>query len=149
MADTQASPARRTPLHLWVVGVITLLWNAMGCFDYLMTETRNEAYLKQFTPEQIAYFTSFPAWTVAFWALAVWGGLAGSILLLLRKRFAYPVFAVSFVSMLVTSVYSYGFSNGLEAMGGVGTLIFSAVIFVVALFLVLYARAMVKRGVLA
>jgi len=35
----------RTPLHLWIVAALATVWNAFGAFDYLMTQTRNEAYL--------------------------------------------------------------------------------------------------------
>ncbi len=148
--DAPGTPAEgsRTPWHLWVVGGLTLLWNAVGAFDYLMTQTRNEAYMGQFTPEQLEFFYGFPAWLVAFWALAVWGGVAGSVLLLLRKKWAFEVFVVSFVSMLVTTVHNYIIENGIAVMGGIGPVIFSAVIFLVALGLVFYARAMRKRGVL-
>ncbi|MEJ2542305.1 MAG: hypothetical protein P8188_20455, partial [Gemmatimonadota bacterium] len=86
MSEEQATTTLRTPWHLWLVGVLALLWNAMGAFDYLMTETRNEGYMGQFTPEQLEYFYAFPAWVVAFWAIAVWGGVLGAIFLLLRKR---------------------------------------------------------------
>ncbi len=139
---------RPAPKHLWIVGVVSLLWNLMGGLDYVMTQTRNEAYMARFTPEQLAYFYGIPAWNIFFWALAVWGGVAGSVLLLMRRRFAVPVFAVSFVSMVITTVYSYALSDGLAVMGA-GALAFSAVIFAIALALWMYARAMAGRGVLA
>ncbi|MDH4050396.1 MAG: hypothetical protein OEU93_02385 [Rubrivivax sp.] len=146
---TTAGPAR-TPWHLWVVGIVTLLWNAVGAMDYLMTETRNASYLSEFTPAQIEYFDSFPAWAVATWALAVWGGVLGSLLLLFRTRHAVAVLSVSFVAMVLTTVYNYVLSDGLQVMGAsVFSIVFSAVIFGVALLLVVYARAMRDRGVLA
>jgi hypothetical protein len=82
------------------------------------------------------------------WAIAVWGGVLGSVLLLLRRRLALPVFAVSFVAMVLTTIHNYFLSDGLEMMGGGGQLAFAAVIFLVALALVFYARAMAARGVL-
>ena len=139
--------AVQTPKHLWVIGIVTLLWNAMGAFDYLMTQTLNESYMSQFTPEQLEFFTGFPSWVVALWAIAVWGGVLGSILLLLRKSLAVTVFTVSFVSMLITAIQNYAFSNAIEVTGMFG-LMFSVVIFLVALGVVLYSRAMRKRGVL-
>src|SRR3546814_4715800 len=63
----------KTPWHLWVVGVLSLLWNAVGAFDYTMTKLNDADYLSAFTPEQIAYFQSFPLWANAGWALGVWG----------------------------------------------------------------------------
>lgn len=148
MSEHTASIARRAPLHLWVVGSLALLWNAFGAFDYLMTQTGNEAYMSQFTADQLEYFYGFPAWVVAFWALAVWGGVLGAGLLLLRKRLAAPVLLVSFLSMVVTSIHNFLLTDGAEVMGTAGVA-FTAVIFVAALGLWLYARAMARRDVLA
>jgi hypothetical protein len=66
---------------------------------------------------------------------------------LLRKRVAAPVLLVSFVAMIVTAIHNFFLSNGLEVMGGAGAA-FSALIFIIALGLWLYARAMAARGVL-
>jgi hypothetical protein len=148
MQDDAAATPQRTPRHLWVVGTLGLLWDSMGAFDYLMTQTQNESYMSQFTPEQLEFFYGFPTWVVAFWAIAVWGGVLGTALLLLRKRLAAPVLLASFLAMVVTSIHNFLLSNGLEVMGGTG-MAFSLMIFVVALGLWLYARAMAERGVLA
>ena len=141
------SEAGNTPKHLWIIGIITLPWNMMGAYDYLMTQTKNEAYMAQFEPAQLDYFFNFPTWVVFFWALAVWSSVLGSVLLLMRKRLAVPVFMVSLGSMVITAIYNYGFSKGMEMMGSSG-LVFTVVIFFVALGLVLYSRAMRVRGVL-
>lgn len=148
MSEHQDASNGRTPWHLWVVGIFAVLWNAMGAFDYLMTETQNEAYMGQFTPEQLEFFYGFPTWVVAFWAIAVWGGVLGAILLLLRKKLAVGVFLASFLAMVVTTVHNFGLSNGLEVIGDPFALFFSGLIFVFALLLFVYARAMKNRGVL-
>ena len=148
MAESLSAAPARAPWHLWVVGGLSLVWNAMGALDYTMTETRNAAYLKSMTPEQLAYLESFPAWAVAIWAIAVWGALLGSLLLLSRKCHATPVFVVSFVAMLGTMIWSYGVSDGARVMGGAGAVVVSGAVFVVALALWFYARTMDRRGVL-
>jgi hypothetical protein len=142
------SEAAAAPKHLWIIGIISLLWNMMGAFDYLMTQTENESYMAKFDPAQLDYFYNFPTWVVVFWALAVWGSVIGSVLLLLRKRLAVQVFMVSFISMVITSIYNFVLSNGMEVMGSTG-FVFTVVIFFVALGLWLYARAMHLRGVLS
>ena len=149
MTETPDMSAQETPRHLWVVGIIAFLWNAMGAMDYIMTQTRNEAYMSQFTPEQLEFFYGFPSWVVAAWAIAVWGGVLGAVLLLLRKRLAVPVFLASLVAMVITTIQNYVLSNGIEVVGDPFALIFSAVIFLVAVALFLYAREMQKRGTLA
>lgn len=148
MSEEQAGTSTSTPWHLWVVGGLGFLWNAMGAFDYLMTQTQNEGYMGQFTPEQLEFFYGFPGWVVAFWALAVWGGVLGTILLLLRKKLAVWVFLVSFVSMVVTTVRNYVFADGMEVTGGGVAMIFTVLIFLFALGFWLYSAAMEKRGVL-
>ena len=148
MSEETVANQVATPKHLWIVGVLALLWNAVGAFDYLATQTQNESYMSQFTPEQLTFFYGLPTWVVAFWALAVWGGVLGAVLLLLRKRLAVKVLLIAFVSMIITSIHNFALSNGLEVMGSEG-LMFSGLIFVIALGLWLYARAMAARGVLA
>ena len=74
--------------------------------------------------------------------------MLGSILLLLRKSLAVSVFMVSFVSLLITAIQNYALSNAFEVNGMFG-LIFSVAVFLVALGLVFYAKAMRERGVLA
>lgn len=141
-------PPSKTPWHLWVIGIGSFLWNAVGAFDFLMTQTRNEAYLAAFTPEQLEYFYGFPGWVVVTWGIATWGSVLGSVLLLTRKWIACPIFAVAFLAMLLTTLHNFVFADGLKIMGGTGPLVFSGVIFVVALLLVLYAQSMRRRRVL-
>lgn len=150
MTDAPGTSPQSTPRHLWVVGIVALLWNAMGAMDYVLTQTRNEAYMGQFTPEQLAFFYGFPTWVVAAWAIAVWAGVLGAVLLLLRKRLAVPVFLASLVAMVITTLHNYVLSDGMEVMGkDAMALGFTVVIFLVAIALFLYAQAMQKRGTLA
>ena len=138
----------KTPRHLWAVGIVAVLWNAIGAFDYTATQLRLEAYMSAFTPEQLEYFYGFPAWAVAAWAIAVWSSLIGSIALLLRKAWAVPLFGLAIVGMVVTTFYNFVLTDGAALMGP-GAMAFSAIIWFIALFLFFYARAMARRGVLA
>lgn len=148
MSEISEEIRQTTPWHLWVVGVASLLWGAVGAMDYVMTQTRNEAYMNAFTPAQLEFFYGIPAWAVATWAIAVWGGVLGAILLLLRRRHALGVFAASLAGMFITTFQNFVLSNGLEVIGGTFELGFSALIFLVSIALLLYAYAMYKRGVL-
>jgi hypothetical protein len=99
--------AAKTPAHLWITGIVSLLWNSFGCVDYLMTQTRNDAYLAQFTADQRAYFESFPFFAEVAWACGVWGALAGSVLLLLRSRHAVTAFAVSLAGLAASTLWQF------------------------------------------
>ena len=148
MNEINAGEARsKTPVHLWIVGVLALLWTAMGAFDYLATKLQLEFYMSQFSEAQLEYFYSFPKLMTACWAFAVWGAVAGSIGLLLRKKWAVWAYVVSCVGMVFTTIYNFGMTNGAEIMG-TGGVIFSVIIWVVALFLLWYSWSQAKKGVL-
>ncbi|MGE0581589.1 MAG: hypothetical protein AB7P31_05615 [Steroidobacteraceae bacterium] len=148
MDNNEASAGARTPWHLWAVGIVALLWMGMGALDYVMTQTRNASYLSAFTPAQLDYFYGFPAWVVAAWAIGVWGGVLGAILLLLRRRLALWAFAASLAATVLATFHNYVLSNGLEVVGDAVSLVFTAVIVVVAVALVVYARALTRQRLL-
>lgn len=139
-----------TPWHLWVVGIASLLWNAGGAYDYLMTQLGNQDYLSMLTEGQAGFLAARPVWFDAAWAFGVWGSVAGSLLLLLRSRFAVGAFLVSILGLVVSSAWSYGIAepSAIDVMGTFGAA-FSIAIVVVLLGLYIYARAMRRRWVLA
>jgi len=138
----------KAPWHLWLVGILALLWNAIGAFDYLATKLRLDFYMAQFSQQQLDYFYGFPSWVVACWAVAVWGAVLGSVALLLRRSWALLLFGASILGMLGTTVYNFVLTDGAAQMGE-GAAVFSAVIWVIALFLYFYSQALVKRRILA
>jgi len=102
MTELTASRAA-TPWHLWVVGVVTLLFNAMGIISYLSTKLGKLEEMGM-TPEQIAFMQAYPAWASAFWALGVWGAFAGSVLVLLRSNWAVAAMAVGLVGLIGVTI---------------------------------------------
>ena len=133
--------------HLWLVGALAVIWNGYGCYDYFMTQTGNADHLKAFSPEQIAYWQGMPWWQHTAWAVGVWGGLLGAILLLLRKKLAVIALLLSLAGLSVSIIYTFLLSNGYE-VGGSGSVILYGVLFAIALGLWLYAKAMTSRGIL-
>ena len=96
-----------------VVGIIGVLWNLIGVGMYL-------AHVGLFGPEAAATPEGAPpmplAITVAF-ALAVWGGLAGSVGLALLKRWAAPVLWVALIAAVVDWAWVLGVGNGQLGLG--------------------------------
>lgn len=139
----------KTPWHLWLVAGLALLWNGFGAFDSFMSLTQGDPYLRSMgmTEAQIAYFHRFPAWMSVAWVVGTWGGLAGAILLLLRRRWALWAFGASFVGVLATIYYTFICSpDGAEVMGGNTAM--TGVITTIAVLLIGYAWFMTRRGVL-
>ena len=140
---------RKTPWHLWVIGIVTLLWNAIGAFDYTMTQTLNFAYLEQvgMGPEELAWLAAIPWWADACWALGVWGALLGSILLLARSKWAATAYVVSLMGIVPTTVYQFA-SDRPAGFGGSGALALSIVLIILTMAQLWYAVKMRTTGVL-
>ena len=138
----------RTPAHLWIIGILALLWSAYGCYMYWMTETANQTYLAAVPADQVAYMSSLPKWTTAMWAIGVWGGLAGSILLLMRNRYAIWAYGLSLIGAIVGLGYQMFMTQQPASMKTGAMAIMPWVIIVLCAFLFWYARAMEKKGVL-
>ncbi len=137
----------RTPRHLWIVGVLALVWNAFGCTDFSMTVTRNPEWLAPLSPEMIDWLDAAPSWTIVTWALGVWGGLAGSLLLLLRSRWAVAAFTISLLGLAVNQIYPF-VSETPAMLTSPASIGITLVIWTVALFLLWYAVRLRNAGVL-
>jgi hypothetical protein len=146
---TQTDAGVKAPVHLWVVGIVSLLWNAYGAFDYTMTELGNRAYLASagLDEEALAYVAAFPAWAVAAWAIGVWGSLVGAVLLLLRSRFAAPAFLVSLAGAVVSFCYQFTSDAPAAFTSGINAAI-PVVIMILIVAQWYYARRMTAAGVL-
>lgn len=144
------SMTTRTPWHLWAVGVLSLLWNCFGAYDFVMSMTQGEAYWRAsgMTDAMIAYYNAMPAWMYGPWVVGVWGAVAGSILLLMRSRYAVHVFALSLLGAVGSLIY--GLMNPMPELPAEMAVMayMSWVIVAVAAFLAWYAWTMSKKGVL-
>lgn len=130
-----------TPWHLWVVGVVSLIWNLFGCYDYVMSKLRPDSYLGSMGPDVVAYMRAFPAWLTAFWALGVWGSLAGSVLLLRRSRHAVIAFALSLIGLAVSQGYQIAMAPA-PGMNGAAMQTVTVVIWTALLLFLVYAQRM-------
>ena len=149
MLEAHGTTIPGRPWHLWVVGIIGALWSAIGVLSFMLTQMNVEAVMSQFPPQQREYFESFPLWAVAFWAIGVFGGVIGCLLLLLKKRLAFHVLLASAIGAIVSNLGGLFLLGGMEVMRETGGLGFTAVPIILGVFLAYYANAMSTKGVLS
>jgi hypothetical protein len=147
MDDVQAAKA---PMHLWIVGLLALLWNGFGCLNYLMSRLHNVEYMQKMAPQidpttAFAYADSMPIFQALGWGLGVWMGLFGSLLLLMRHRWAPIAIALSLIGALVAFGYQF-FVNPPPA--GMNDKVVPLVIIIIAAALYYYAHRQTQAGVL-
>ena len=143
----------RTPVHLWIVGILSFAWSCFGAYDYLMTRMRNTDYIASAMPgvdpnAALSWVDSMPLYAQVGWGLGVWMALLGSILLLIRSRWAVWSFGLSLLGAIVSLGYQLALAPPLPKAGGLVSTIIPLVIIAIALFLFLYARAMAQKDVL-
>ncbi len=144
----------KAPWHLWVLGIVSLLWFAGGANDYVQTKTGNMEYLGMAAEGSgvplevmVEYFSNYPLWATIAWALGVWGAVAGSLLLLFRSRYAFQGYIVSMIGLALSTVYSLT-SNMPASMNSTFTWVFTGVIWLSLIGMAYYARRMEAAGVL-
>jgi hypothetical protein len=139
-----AVPAAKRPWHVWVVGILTLLWNGSGAVTILMAQMGR---LPGLSADEAAYYAVQPLWFVISTDIATLTPVAAGVALLLRSQLAVWLFALSLALILVNNAYEIvsGISRTLLTQG---VLIVTAIIVVIAALQLVYSTAMKKRGVL-
>ncbi|GAB7550665.1 hypothetical protein NRB_01590 [Novosphingobium sp. 11B] len=131
-----------------VISILILIWNLIGDAAYLMQVNADLDDVAKTDPVTAQAFGSMPAWAWVAYAVAVWGGTLGAILLLMRREIAWVFFAASLAGVVMQFGWSFlGF--GMIAAKGWSTAVFPAVIFAIALASLLYARAKARDGTLS
>ena len=123
----------------WVVGAIGLAFNLLGCMNYV--SQMNAENVAAMPDMYRAIVERRPAWGTGAFAIAVFGGLLGCLLLLLRKSVAVYVFIVSLVGAVVAQVPFLGMADFPTAawVGWLSQLVVDA-------FLIWYSKHAVKKG---
>ncbi|WP_299534162.1 hypothetical protein [Ulvibacterium sp.] len=134
----------KPPLWFWIVGIIALLWNAMGVMAYLQQAFMIEETLMTLSEPERVVLEARPAWATAAFALAVWGGFLGCIALLLRKKWARPILLISLFGILVQMFHSFFIGKNLEVYGP-GEISMPILIILIGVGLVIFARISTKK----
>ena len=131
----------KPPVAFWVISVIGLLWNLMGCFQWF-TEYNfwKNPETRDILPEAMrGLYDQTPAWTYIIFAIAVIAGTLGCIGLLMRKSWATTLFMISLIAVIIQQVYYLISTDTLERLGPTA-LIMPLVITLFAGFLLYYSK---------
>ncbi|MFS4468339.1 hypothetical protein [Maribacter sp. 2210JD10-5] len=135
----------KPPVWFWIVSVLALLWNLAGVMAYLGQAYLSIEDLEKMSQAERLLYESQPAWVTGAFALAVWGGALGCILLLFRKKWATPIFIISLVGILGQMSYNFFMSNSFEVYGP-GAMIMPIMVLLVGIGLVLFSKKAVAKN---
>ncbi len=119
----------------WAIGAVALIWNVMGVINFFVQ--MNPDVLTAYRESERAIVEGRPAWATGGFAIAVFGGALGCLLLLLRKSAAYYVFIASLLGVIVTMIHTLG----VDIDFGIGEILGIILMpLVVAAFLIWYSK---------
>jgi hypothetical protein len=100
MTDNPPISSTRAPIWLTTAALGGVAWNIFGIVQFAgsIMATESSLIASGLTPEQAVVMTGHPAWMTLAFAVGVFGGLGGSVLLLLRRPAATPVLLISFLA---------------------------------------------------
>jgi hypothetical protein len=130
---------RRVHWSFWAIAAVAVVWNSMGCVNFV---SQMNADTVSAMPESYRVIVeSRPAWATVAFAIAVFGGVVGGLLLLLKKSAAYPVFIASLLGAVGAQIPAVGMADfPFEAMiGGLLQLVVGA-------FLIWYSKRAERKG---
>ena len=129
----------------WVISVIALIWNLIGVMNYVGQAYMTDEMLASLPEAQQDLYQNIPAWVTAAFAIAVFGGTLGSLLLLLKKKLASIIFSISILAIIIQMAWVLFVSKTLEVNGAMGALL-PVLVIIIGAFLVSYSKKATANG---
>jgi hypothetical protein len=130
----------------WMIGIIALLWNSMGVDAYIQQAYNTERHQAMYPePKQLEIVNNLPSWLTAVFAIAVFAGLLGCILMLFKKKMANLFFKLSLFAVIIQTVYNLFINEGKDMYGAFEYSMLISIP-IAAIFLMLYSKKSTEKG---
>lgn len=130
----------------WLIGAVFLLWNVLGAMNFLWQMTADENTLAAFPETHRAIIIGRPFWATAGFAISVFAGALGCLLLLLRKPAAYYLFIVSLIGTMVTVIHTARVASSVIDFSPAEIVIMMLMPLIVLVFLIWYTKLATSKG---
>ena len=141
-----STPQSNTPPRWFtVVSVLAIIWNVLGCMAYVAHVSMTPETIAALPEAERALYEASPVWVNGAFAIAVWGGLLGTVLLALRRKQAFPVLLVSLLGVLAQHAYSFG-ATGIVEVYGMQAIVMPLVVIIASNALVVLSRRADAQG---
>ncbi|WP_416308464.1 hypothetical protein [Neptunicella sp. SCSIO 80796] len=127
------------------VAIIAVVWNLMGVSAFVMHMMMTPEAIAALPAEEAALYDNMPLWATVAFAVAVFAGALGSLLLVIKKASAKPILVLSLIGVLVQMYHSLFMSNSIEVYGP-GAMVMPVMVIVIACLLVWMARTGCQKG---
>lgn len=128
----------KPPPWFWAIVIGAVIWNLLGVAAYIVDVTRGEDALAALPEAERALYASTPVWATAAYAIAVFSGLGGAVLLALRRKYAVQAFALSLAGVVLQMLHAFVLSETLAVLG-LTSIIMPAFIVIIAAALIWFS----------
>ncbi len=142
---TQRSDIHSSPVWFWVISVVALLWYLMDTSAFFMRVSMTEEAIESMPENQQHLYRDMPLWVNIVFACEVFGGTLGCISLLLRKKWALPLFVISLLGVLAQTSNIWFLTDAISAMGA-PAVVMPLVAIIIGTALIFLAKTAISKG---
>jgi len=128
----------------WLIVIVMLVWNVMGVINYFMQ--MNPDVIASFPETHRVIIENRPNWATGGFAIAVFGGVLGCLLLLLKKFLSFYVFVASLIGVIVAHIHTFRVANPMSNFSSFEVVLMILMPLIVALFLIWYSKYAESKG---
>ncbi|OYY62977.1 hypothetical protein [Sphingomonas sp. 28-62-11] len=138
--------AGRMSVLIRAVAAMGAAWNVFGVIQFWGQVSAAPAMLmaKGMTADQANFYASPPGWMTIVFGIGVFGGLAGSFLLLAGRRLATTLFGMSLVGYI--ALYIGDITEGVFAAFGTPQIVILTIVVAIAVGLLMLSLHANRRG---
>lgn len=134
----------KPPTSFYIIAGVFLVWNVIGLLFYYQQMTLTPEALASMGPDIAAFMEATPVWANAGYAIAVNAGVLASILLLLRKSWAFPMYVVSLLGVLTQDLDAFVLRDVAAFFGG-AAYVLPTVVILICITELWYSRSVANR----
>jgi hypothetical protein len=127
----------------WAISAFALIWNVLGSANYL--SQMNADIVASLPETHRAIIDGRPVWATGGFAIAVFGGALGGLLLLLRKSTAVTLFIVSLLGTIVTMVHTVNVARSPVEFSFADSFVMIVLPLLVVAFLIWYSKQALNK----
>lgn len=125
----------------WVISSLMLIWNLMGCINFFVQ--MNPDMTASYRETEQAIILGRPLWATVGFAVAVFGGALGCLLLMLKRSLAFYFFIASLLGVIFTMIHTINVDISFSAGELFGIVVMPLA---VAVFLIWYSKYVASKG---
>jgi len=128
-----------------VVAIILLIWDLFGIMAFVMQAMMTEEMLTAMPAEDQEIYRNTPSWITGAYFVAVFGATLGSLALILKKKWAMPLFILSLIAVIVQMSYTL-FAAGVLELKGATSAIFPLIIVFIGAYQIILSNQAIKKN---